>query len=53
MYFLLAKISVVMIFKYVLRYGQRDAINTLKQFLIGQFVKFFFLIGQPNASKHL
>jgi len=34
-------------------YGQRDVTNALKQFLIGQFVKFFFLIGQPNASKHL
>ena len=31
-------------------YDQRNATNALKQFLIGQFVKFFFLIGQ---SKHL
>jgi len=35
-------------------YDQRDVTNALKQFLIdGQFVKFFFLIDQPNASKHL
>jgi len=34
-------------------YGQHDATNALKQFLIDKFVKFFFLIGQPNASKHL
>jgi len=31
---------------------ERDATNALKQFLNDQFVKFFFLIGQPNALKH-
>ena len=35
------------------RYGQCDAANALKRFLIGQFVKFFLLIGPLNASKHL
>jgi len=25
----------------------------LKHSLIGQFIKFFVLIGQPNVSKHL
>ena len=33
-------------------YDQRDAVNVLKRFLIGQFVKFFFL-DPSNASKHL
>jgi len=33
--------------------GQGYTINALKHFLIGQFVKFFVLIGQSNASKHL
>jgi len=32
-------------------YGQRDAANALKRFLIGQFIKFFLLIGPSNASK--
>jgi len=36
-----------------LGYGQCDAANTLKCFLIGHFVKFFLLIGQSNTSKHL
>jgi len=36
-----------------LGYDQRDAANALKYFLINQFVKFFLLIGQSNASKHL
>jgi len=36
-----------------LEYGQRDAANALKRFLIGQFVKFFLLIGPSNTSKHL
>jgi len=31
-------------------YGQRDTANA---FLIGQFVKFFLLIGPSNALKHL
>ena len=34
-------------------YNQRDATNALKHFLIGQFVKFFLLIGPSNVSKHL
>jgi len=34
-------------------YGQRDAANALKRFLIGQLVKFFLLIDASNASKHL
>jgi len=34
-------------------YDQRDAAKALKHFLIGQFVKFFLLIGSSNASKHL
>jgi len=34
-------------------YNQHDATNALKQFLIDQFIKFFFLIDQPNVSKHL
>ena len=34
-------------------YGQRDVANALKRFLTSQFVKFFFLIGPLNASKHL
>jgi len=29
------------------------AANALKHFLIGQLVKFFLLINQSNASKHL
>jgi len=33
-----------------LEYDQRDVANVLKRFLIGQFVKFFLLIG---PSKHL
>jgi len=36
-----------------LEYGQCDAANALKRFLIGQFVKFFLLIGPSNVSKHL
>jgi len=32
-------------------YGQRDVTNALKHFLIGQFVKFFLLIGQSNVTK--
>jgi len=35
-----------------IEYGQRDAANALKRFLIGQFVKFFRLIGPSNASDH-
>jgi len=34
-------------------YGQRNATNTLKRFLTGQFVKCFLLISPSNASKHL
>ena len=34
-------------------YNQRDAINALKCFLIGLFVKFFLLIDPSNASKYL
>jgi len=30
----------------------QHAANALKRFLIGQFVKFFLLIGPSNASKH-
>ena len=37
----------------LLGYGQRDAANALKRFLIGQFVKFFLLIDPSNALKHL
>ena len=33
-----------------LGYGQCDAANTLKCFLIGQFVKFFLLINQMLQS---
>jgi len=38
---------------YDIEYDQRNATNALKHFLIGQFMKFFFLIGQPNTSKYL
>ena len=40
---------------YDIGYDQRDATNALKHFLIGQFMKFFFLIffNQPNTSKYL
>ena len=33
--------------------GQHDVANALKRFLIGQFIKFFLLIGPSNVSKHL
>jgi len=37
-----------------IEYNQRDAINALKQFLIGQFVKFFFLIvNQPSMLQSI
>jgi len=34
-------------------YKRRDVTNALKHFLIGQFVKFFLLIGPSNTSNHL
>jgi len=34
-------------------YSPLDATNASKYFLIGQFVKFFLLIGQSNTSKCL
>jgi len=45
-------VSVFLLFFYSTLYDQRDAINTLKHSLIGQFVKFFWLINQMLQSTY-
>jgi len=50
---MLAHVGVCDVNKPIIEFDQRAATNASKRFLIGQFVKFFLLIGPSNASKHL